>query len=85
MAKSKYILDLSYPADLFFSVEYGAADHPDQQIVQVAGNSHASGMGFGERDHSWYDLTEARAVKLKGELRALKIKGCRVDTRPDDE
>jgi hypothetical protein len=85
MAKSKYILDLSYPADLFFAFDHGAADHPDARIVKVAGYSGASGMGFGERDHSWYDLTEARAVKLKGELRALKIKGCRVNYRPDDE
>ena len=83
--RKNYIVDLSYPADLFFSVDHGAADHPDRRIVKVAGYSGASGMGFGERDHSWYDLTEAGAEKLKGELEALEIAGCRVNTRPDDD
>jgi hypothetical protein len=79
-----YIVDLTYPADLFFSTPHGAADHPDTRIVKVAGYSGGSGCGFGERDHSWYDLTEAKAVKLKGKLEALKITGCRVNTRRDD-
>jgi hypothetical protein len=78
------IVDLSYPTERFFEVAYDE-NHPDLRIVAVAGHSHASGMGFGERDHSWYDLTEAGAEKLKGELEALKITGCRVNTRPDDD
>jgi hypothetical protein len=77
--KNQFIVDLSYPSDLFFSTD------TEERIRKVAGFSGASGMGFGERDHSWYDLTEAGAEKLKGELRALRITGCRVNTRPDDE
>ena len=80
-----HVVDLSYPADLFFSVEHGNADHPDERIFKVAGYSGGSGCGFGERDHSWYDLTEAGAVKLTGKLKALKIKGCRVDYRKDED
>jgi hypothetical protein len=77
--KNQFIVDLSYPSDLFFSTD------TEERIRKVAGFSGASGMGFGERDHSWYDLTEAGAEKLKGELEALKIAGSRVNTRPDED
>jgi hypothetical protein len=75
----KYIVDLSYPSDLFFSTD------TEERIRKVAGFSGASGMGFGERDHTWYDLTVTGAEKLKGALVALEITGSRVNTRPDED
>ena len=79
MAKRKYIVSMTYPADLFFG------SNVEAEIVKAAGHSGGSGMGFGERDHSWYDLSESQAVAKTKKLDALKIEGGNVEYREEED
>jgi hypothetical protein len=74
-----HIVTMSYPSDLFFNSDV------ESRISKAAGYSGASGMGFGERDHSWYDLTEKQANAKVAKLTALKVEGARVDSYEDDD
>lgn len=74
-----YIVLMSYPSDLFFNSDV------ESRIVKAAGHSGGSGMGFGERDHSWYNLTEKQADAKAAKLNALNVEGGRVDSYEDDE
>lgn len=77
--KSNYIVTMSYPSDLFFS------SNVEQKIVKAAGHSGGSGMGFGERDHSWYNLSESQANAKAAKLSALKVAGGKVEAYEDED
>lgn len=55
----------------------------DEKIRKAAGYSDASGCGFGDRDHAWYNLTEAKAKAKAAKLKSAKVKGLKVHVEKD--
>jgi hypothetical protein len=77
--KKCFRIELRYPAKLYFDTNIEA------RIQKAAGYSSGSGMGFGQRDHSWYPKTEKAAKKKLAQLRKLKsIKGLKVQLYTED-
>jgi hypothetical protein len=71
--KTEYVVRVSYPSSKYPQM--------DKVIEKAVGYSHGSGMGFGERDHSWYYKTRKAAEKLAEKLN--RIKG--IDVSPVEE
>lgn len=77
----KYTVIASYSAEYYWRGF-------DNKLFQAAGSSSdGSGMGFGERDHSWSGLTKNVAEKIVKKLKKLQTKknSLKVEIRSEAE
>ena len=75
--KTCFRVELTYPGRLY-------SDVTEEKIRKAGGYSHASGMGFGVRDHAWYFKAKKPATTKAAKLSRLKsIKGLKVKVKSD--
>ena len=60
-----------YPAELYPSYE--------SEIIEKVGNSDASGMGLGERDHTYTRSTKRAAERIARQLNGLGLSRLKVE------
>jgi hypothetical protein len=59
-----------YQVEVFYPAKY--YPEMDDQLTEILGYSDCSGMGFGERDHSWYFKTKKAAKAAYDKVKRIK-------------
>jgi len=70
-------INMTYALWIYYDAKHFKEGYDD--IIEGAiGNSHGSGMGFGERDHSYHGLTKEKAERLKEKVEGLGLEDLRI-------